>query len=105
MPFVVKYLQDIPQNCSECPCSIHITKDEVYCHALQKHFTVIDKRPSECGMMECNEINEEKICKNCKWHGDMKMNSLTVTCALSVSGFPFKDAHYTCKNWEPIKEE
>lgn len=60
MAFVVKYLQDIPQNCSECPCSIHITKDEVYCHALQKHMTVSDKRPSECGMMECNENIESE---------------------------------------------
>lgn len=109
MAFVVKYLQDIPQNCSECPCSVHITKDEVYCNARQKHFVVSDKRPEECSMMECNEIInpdeiEEKICKTCKWHGDMKMNALTVTCALSVSGFPFKDIYYTCKNWEAMKE-
>lgn len=56
MPFLVKYLQDIPQNCSECPCSVHITPTEVYCNARQKHFTVTKKRPVECGMMEmCDE--------------------------------------------------
>jgi hypothetical protein len=55
MPFLVKYLQDIPQNCSECPCSVHITPTEVYCNARQKHFTVTKKRPAECGMMEICE--------------------------------------------------
>lgn len=52
MAFVVKYIQDIPKNCSECPCSIHISPTEVYCNARQKHFKVKDIRPSECGMIE-----------------------------------------------------
>lgn len=56
MAFLVKYLQDIPKDCGECPCSIHITPKEVYCNARQKHFEVTDNRPSECGMIECNMI-------------------------------------------------
>ena len=60
MAFVVKYIQDIPKNCSECPCSIHIAPTEVYCNARQKHFTVTKRRPVECGMMEmCDEVKEE----------------------------------------------
>ena len=59
MPFLVKYLQDIPQNCSECPCSIHITPKEVYCNALQKHFTVTDERPAECDMIAYEETKVE----------------------------------------------
>lgn len=56
MAFLVKYIQDIPQNCSECPCSIHITPKEIYCNARQKHFEITNKRPAECGMMEiCEE--------------------------------------------------
>lgn len=54
MAFLVKYLQDIPNNCSECPCSVHVTPTEVYCNARQKHFAVTDTRPSECGMIECD---------------------------------------------------
>ena len=72
MPFLVKYLQDIPQNCSECPCSIHITPKEIYCNARQKHFVVSDNRPEECEMTDANEIKENKvkdsqICLDCKW--------------------------------------
>lgn len=44
MSFLVKYSQDIPKNCGECPCSIHITPKEVYCNARQKHFEVTDKK-------------------------------------------------------------
>lgn len=54
MAFLVKYLQDIPKDCGECPCSIHITPKEVYCNARQKHFEVTNNRPCECGMIECN---------------------------------------------------
>jgi len=77
MPFLVKYLQDIPKNCGECPCSIHITPKEVYCNARQKHFEVTDKRPNECGMMECDnpsapDENEEEYkpesCDKCVYH-------------------------------------
>ena len=57
MAFIVKYIQDIPQNCSECPCSVHLAPSEVYCNARQKHFEVKDTRPDECGMMECCEEN------------------------------------------------
>ena len=60
MSFMVKYLQDMPNNCSECPCSIHITKDEVYCNALQKHFKVTDTRPDECCMIKNNEWHSIK---------------------------------------------
>ena len=59
MPFLVKYLQDIPQNCSECPCSIHITPKEIYCNARQKHFAVTNERPAECGMIACEETKVE----------------------------------------------
>lgn len=59
MPFLVKYLQDIPQNCSECPCSIHITPKEIYCNARQKHFTVTNGRPAECDMIACEETKVE----------------------------------------------
>ena len=65
MAFLVKYLQDIPKNCSECPCSVHIKTNEVYCNARQKHFVVSETRPEECGMMECNEETESKKCDDC----------------------------------------
>ena len=77
MPFLVKYLQDVPKNCGECPCSIHITPKEVYCNARQKHFEVTDERPNECSMMECDNSsvsnkNEEKCkpesCNECMYH-------------------------------------
>ena len=58
MAFLVKYLQNIPKDCGECPCSIHITPKEVYCNARQKHFVVTDERPIECRMMEICEDNK-----------------------------------------------
>lgn len=69
MAFLVKYEQDAPHNCSECPCSVHITPKEVYCNARQKHFKVTDVVPQECCMIDCDwmyvdEI-ELKTCKNC----------------------------------------
>ena len=74
MPFVVKYVQDMPKNCGTCPCSVHITPKEVYCNARQKHLEVKDTIPAECGIMECDEILEEMIndtlvhsCENCKY--------------------------------------
>lgn len=74
MPFVVKYVQDIPKNCSECPCSVHLAPNEVYCNARQKHFEVRETRPIECGMMECDEILSEIMddtlvhsCENCRY--------------------------------------
>lgn len=69
MAFVVKYLQDIPKNCGECPCSIHITPKEVYCNARQKHFEVTDKRPNECGMVELDEEEyKPESCDECRYH-------------------------------------
>ena len=56
MPFLVRYEQDIPKDCSECPCSVHITTNEIYCHALQKHLEVlIGNRPKECDMIELDK--------------------------------------------------
>ena len=55
MSFLVEYLQDIPKDCGECPCSIHITPKEIYCNARQKHFEVTDERPDECKIIEHNE--------------------------------------------------
>ena len=75
MPFIVKYVQDMPKNCGTCPCSVHITPKEVYCNARQKHLEVKDTIPAECGIMECDEILSEIMddtlvhsCENCK-HG------------------------------------
>lgn len=69
MAFVVKYLQDIPKNCGECPCSIHITPKEVYCNARQKHFEVTDKRPNECSMVELDEEEyKPESCDECRYH-------------------------------------
>ena len=70
MPFLVKYIQDIPQNCSECPCSIHITPTEVYCNDLQKHFTVTESRPAGCDMIEYEgtkvEVKDIKVLNKIK---------------------------------------
>lgn len=71
MAFVVKYLQDIPKNCSECPCSVHVTPNEVYCNAQQIHFEVTDTRPSVCGMVDLSpkegEMNERKNRNSWNW--------------------------------------
>ena len=29
MSFLVEYIQNIPNNCSECPCSVHVTPKEI----------------------------------------------------------------------------
>ena len=82
MPFIVKYVQDIPKNCGECPCSVHITPKEVYCNARQKHLEVKDTIPTECGIMECSNPIEpdeiQKSCANCK-HGLCNSNSVLNT--------------------------
>ena len=59
MSFLVEYIQNIPNNCSECPCSVHVTPKEIYCNARQKHFEVTNNRPEECRMMEHNEEKYE----------------------------------------------
>lgn len=60
MPFLVRYEQDIPKDCSECPCSVHITTNEIYCHALQEHLEVlIGNRPEECDMIELDNKSED----------------------------------------------
>ena len=82
MSFLVKYLQDIPKNCGECPCSIHITPKEIYCNARQKHFVVTDERPNECGMVELNEQigpDKPKSCNDCMYH---LVNGLFDYCGL-----------------------
>ena len=62
MPFTVTYLQDIPKDCSACPCSTHITTEEVYCHALNKHIMVEEnKLPNECSIID-KPLN--RICEN-----------------------------------------
>ena len=55
MAFTVKYIQEVPKNCSDCPCSEHIETDFVFCNALKKYIVVQDERPKECTIKEKSE--------------------------------------------------
>lgn len=103
MPFLVKYLQDIPQNCSECPCSVHITPTEVYCNARQKHFVVTNEKPIECNMIDCNEKKEADpskyhICLNCIFNNGEAMHN-KIICGYVKSDTIYKNEFDTCVNW------
>ena len=88
MPFMVKYLQDIPKDCGECPCSIHITPKEVYCNARQKHFEITDERPSECEIMEDNKsIGPSKIEEKYKPESCVECMYYLVNCLFDYCGF------------------
>lgn len=106
MPFLVKYLQDIPQNCSECPCSVHITPTEVYCNARQKHFTVTKKRPAECGMIEDKyyqtevENSNSKTCKNCIFNYGKTFYYGHIICGyVKNKESIYKQENETCDKW------
>ena len=126
MPFIVKYKQDIPQNCSDCPCSVHVTYNEVFCHPLKKYLEVTDKRPSECYMIECNEaignitnycksllgeidLNElnkkkpDKACAICKYNIQAYLNG-DIYCSLPGIQDPYKCRMDCCEYFE-LKEE
>lgn len=105
MPFLVKYLQDIPQNCSECPCSIHITPKEVYCNALQKYMIVSNKRPSECEIIESKgkyyeTTIPEKICKTCIFNYGKTFYYDYIICGyVNSKGTLYKSENETCDKW------
>lgn len=105
MPFLVEYLQDIPKDCGECPCSIHITPKEVYCNARQKHFEVTDRRPDECKIIErSNVINsdeiEEKNCGNCIYSLGRQDDDEYIICALATIGVGLHKVNSCCLNWK-----
>jgi len=105
MPFLVEYLQDIPKDCGECPCSIHITPKEVYCNARQKHFEVTDGRPEECKIIDCNEKKEADpskyhICLNCIFNNGEAMHN-KIICGYIKGNHTtmYKNEFDTCVNW------
>lgn len=104
MAFLVKYLQDIPKDCGECPCSIHITPKEVYCNARQKHFVVSDNRPEECEMTDANEISKEMICKKCGYHVDAESDKV-VYCNRFHIAYMVHMNNYHCEHWIPMEKE
>lgn len=100
MPFLVEYLQDIPQNCSECPCSVHITPTEVYCNARQKHFEVTDHRPSECEIIERIKENPDKTCKTCIFNYGKTFYYGHIICGyIKNKESIYKLENETCDKW------
>lgn len=58
MAFVIRFDQETPKNCWQCPCSTADSKVSVFCHALHKHIEVLpDSVPIECGLEEVPETN------------------------------------------------
>lgn len=100
MSFLVEYLQDIPKDCGECPCSIHITPKEVYCNARQKHFEVTNKRPDECKIIECDKENPNKTCKTCIFNCGKTFYIDHIICGyVNSKGSIYKLENETCNNW------
>lgn len=90
MAFTVQYTQDTPNNCWECPCSVSVTHDSVFCHALKRNIHVnSEMRPEFCTILEVKEnlTEAEEFCKDCINFGGVGNGcSKGVTLVRTVSG-------------------
>jgi len=61
LAFDVTYVEDMPQDCWRCPCSVAVSRNEVYCHSLKQQIEVRSfGRPDYCTIRESEKFNSLK---------------------------------------------